>query len=589
MTTAFGPHITPSGVTFNLWAPDAKRVDLRLDGMHQMTSNGSGAYSLHVAGAAAGTRYSFLIDAEAEVPDPASNFQPEDIAGQSQVVDHNAYRWQTADWKGRPWEDSVILECHVGTFTEQGTYRGMVERLDQMSETGITAIELMPLNDFPGKRNWGYDGVLWYAPDHNYGTPDDLKFLIDEAHRRGLMVFLDVVYNHFGPQGNYLGRYASGFFCDKQTPWGAAIDYRNKAVRSFAVENAVHWLDHYRFDGLRLDAIHAIVEPGRSELLAELSSAVSKLASESGRHIHLILENDDNQSSLLDGNNRTPSGKFRAQWNDDYHHAWHVLLTGETQGYYRDYARNPLAQIARMLKQGFAYQGEPSEHRGGSRRGEPSGALSPLSFVNFLQNHDQIGNRALGDRLEWSADQPRIEIALQILLLAPMIPMLFMGEEWGSKSRFPFFCDFTGELADAVRQGRRKEFAEAYETYGNEVPDPLSAETFRSSILNWEERATTGADRHALVKSLLEIRFKEIVPNLAGCAFASSDFDAGENVLSAAWTLGNRKHLLLSANFSDASRHAPSRPLRRSRLIWGDASQNRLAPSTVIWAVEDAG
>lgn len=589
MNIAFGPQITTTGVTFRLWAPDAKHVDLLFDRPHEMQRDEHGWYAFAVADAGAGTRYSFLIDGETKVPDPASHFQPEDIDGKSEVIDHSAYRWKNDDWKGRPWEESVILECHVGTFTKAGTYRGMLDHLDQLAETGITAIELMPLNDFPGARNWGYDGVLWYAPDHSYGTPDDLKRLIDEAHARGIMVFLDVVYNHFGPHGNYLGRYASGFFCDAQTPWGAAIDYRDNTVRAFAIENALHWLDHYRFDGLRLDAVHAIVEPGHSALLSELSRAVGKLATMRDRHIHLILENDDNQSSLLDAGTRTPAGQFRAQWNDDYHHAWHVLLTGETQGYYHDYARKPLAQITRMLKQGFAYQGEPSEHRGGKRRGEPSGSLSPLSFVNFLQNHDQIGNRALGDRLEWSADQPRIELALQVLLLAPMVPMLFMGEEWGSRTRFPFFCDFAGDLADAVRNGRRKEFAEAYETYGNDVPDPLAEETFLSSILNWEERETTGAHRHALVKSLLEARSKEIVPHLTGCAFANAGFNTDDNVLGAAWTLGDGRRLILAANCSDRSRPAPSRSSRKSRTIWGDSGENRLPPLAVIWSVEDMG
>ncbi len=412
-----------------------------------------GWFTADVQGAAAGSRYRFRIDDEVDVPDPASAFQPEDVAGPSEIVDHDAFAWRARDWRGRPWHETVLLECHVGTFSPEGTYDGLIGKLDHIAQTGITAIELMPVGDFPGKRNWGYDGVLWYAPDHTYGSPDDLKRLIDEAHLRGIMVFLDVVYNHFGPEGNYLGRYAPQFFKNASTPWGSAIDYAVPEVKAFAIENALFWLRDYRFDGLRLDAVHAIAEPDRSALLQELSNAVGSLARESGRHIHLVLENDDNCASVLDADTAIPAGRYRAQWNDDYHHAWHVLLTGETHGYYSDYARNPGKMIARTLASGFAYQGEPSEHRGGRPRGEPVGNTSPAAFVNFLQNHDQIGNRALGDRLEWSANPEAIDAALAITLLAPMPPMLFMGEEWGARTPFPFFCDFDGELAEAIRQG----------------------------------------------------------------------------------------------------------------------------------------
>ena len=349
----------------------------------------------------------------------------------------------------------------------------MIDRLDHLVETGITALELMPLADFAGSRNWGYDGVLWYAPDSAYGRPEDLKTLIDEAHRRGLMVMLDVVYNHFGPEGNYLGRYAPEFFTEAQTPWGSAIDYRVREVRAFAIENALHWLRDYRFDGLRLDAVNSIVEPGGLSLLHDLSAAAGRLAAETGRQIHLVLENGDNRASILDAAQDPPQGKYRAQWNDDYHHAWRVLMTGESQGYYCDYQRSPISDIARSLSSGFVYQGEASAFRGG-KRGEPSGHLAPSAFINFLQNHDQIGNRALGDRLEGVADARAIEAALAVLLIAPGIPMLFMGEEWGSKAPFPFFCDFGGDLADAVRKGRRVELAWAYAEYGDEVPDALA-------------------------------------------------------------------------------------------------------------------
>ena len=399
----FGPLITDNGVKFRLWAPGANRVDLLLDRAIAMPRDNDGWYSVHVPQAVAGRRYKFRIDDDVDVPDPASAFQPDDVFEPGEVIDHSAYPWRAVDWRGRPWQEAIILEAHIGTFTREGTFRAAIDKLDHLVGTGITALELMPVADFVGRRNWGYDGVLWYAPDRTYGRPEDLKALIDAAHQRGLMVFLDVIYNHFGPEGNYLGRYAPEFFSDAQTPWGSAIDFRRAEVRAFAVENAIAWLRDYRFDGLRLDAVHAIVGPGKLAMLRDLSVAVGELAEETSRHIHLMLENDDNTPGVLDPIETMPRGKYRAQWNDDYHHAWHVLLTGETHGYYRDYDNAPFRDIARALGSGFVYQGEASKHRDGKPRGEPSGALPPVAFINFLQNHDQIGNRALGDRLAANA------------------------------------------------------------------------------------------------------------------------------------------------------------------------------------------
>src|SRR6185312_12974477 len=388
----FGPALDDTGVTFRLWAPSPRKAELLLDRAIAMEKHGEW-FTARVAGAGAGTRYRFRIDGDIEIADPASHFQPEDVQGPSEVVDH-AYAWKCKDWTGRPWEEAVISEAHAGTFTREGTFRAIIGKLDHLAATGITALELMPLADFPGRWYWGYAGVLPYAPDSAYGRPEDLKALIDAAHARGLMVFLDVVYNHFGPEGNYLHRIAPKFFSQEHhTPWGAAIDYRVPEVRAFAIDNALHWLRHYRFDGLRLDAVHAIVEPGEPHILADLAAAVDRFAKASRRTIHLVLENDDNAARWL-----APAGGYRAQWNDDYHHAWHVLLTHEQSGYYRDYQNAP-AQVARSLAQGFSYQGEPSAHREGRRRGEPSAHLPRADFVNFLQNHDQIGNRPMGERL----------------------------------------------------------------------------------------------------------------------------------------------------------------------------------------------
>jgi malto-oligosyltrehalose trehalohydrolase len=578
----FGVRLTTAGATFRLWAPAAKRVDVLLDEPHALRREDDGWFSADIAGVKAGALYKFRIDDEIDVPDPASAFQPQDVSGPSQVIDHNGYQWRARDWRGRPWHETVLIETHVGTFTPEGTYRAMIDRLDHLVTTGITALELMPLADFPGRRNWGYDGVLWYAPDSAYGRPDDLKILIDQAHLRGLMVFLDVVYNHFGPQGNYLGRYAPSFFTEAQTPWGSAIDYRVPQVRAFAIENALVWLREYRFDGLRLDAVHAITEPGEVSMLHDLSRAVGGLAAETGRQLHLVLENDDNRSSLLDADEEPPRGKYRAQWNDDYHHAWHVLLTGESQGYYSDYSPSPLQDIARSLGSGFVYQGEASAHRDGQSRGEPSGALAPTAFVNFLQNHDQIGNRALGDRLEGVANERAIEAALAITLLAPMVPMLFMGEQWGSTAPFPFFCDFHGELADAVRKGRRKEFAGAYAKYGDEVPDPLHEATFQSAVLDWQA-PNTGRRRLTLVQELLSIRHQEIVPRLAGARFGDATAQ-GNGLLSAHWRLGDGSTLRLLANLS--GRDIPGTESQAAGTkIWGRDLSDVIPPWSVYWHI----
>jgi maltooligosyltrehalose trehalohydrolase len=587
MTQArFGPTLSASGAMLRLWAPAATSVEAKVDGKrHRMQRSHDGWFAAEVRGAGAGTRYRFVIDDELDVPDPASAFQPDDVAGPSQIVDHDAFTWRATDWRGRPWHETVLLECHVGAFTEQGTFRALIDALDHIADTGITAIELMPINDFPGRHNWGYDGVLWYAPDHSYGSPDDLRQFIDAAHLRNIMVFLDVVYNHFGPEGNYLGRYAPAFFKQSSTPWGMAIDYSIDEVKAFAIENAVHWLRNYRFDGLRLDAVHALAEPGGLVMLDELSRSVGALATETGRHLHLVLENDDNRSSLLDPGTQIPSGRYRAQWNDDYHHAWHVLLAGETHGYYTDYAQRPRKQLARMLAHGFAYQGEPSAHRAGRSRGEPVKDLPPAAFVNFLQNHDQIGNRALGDRLEWSANPVAIEAALAITLLAPMPPLLFMGEEWGARTPFPFFCDFDGDLADAIRNGRRKEFSEAYETFGDDVPDPLAPETFQAAKLNWNERDRDGAARLKLVKALLAVRRAEIVPRLAGAAFAHAEVQQN-SILTAQWKVAGDATLAMVANLSDLPATRGHAALR-ARAIWGGQAPERMPPWSVFWALEE--
>ena len=579
----FGPRLTRTGIAFRFWAPAAQRVDLLLGRVpHPMQRRDGGWFAVDVAGAKAGARYRFLIDGERDVPDPASAFQPEDVFGPSEVVDHDAFEWRARDWRGRPWEQTVLVESHVGTFTREGSFRAMIDRLDHLVETGITALELMPVADFSGRRGWGYDGVLWYAPDSSYGRPEDLKTLIDEAHLRGLMVFLDVVYNHFGPEGNFLHHYAPSFFTDAQTPWGGAIDYRVDEVRAFAIESALSWLSDYRIDGLRFDAVnHIVTAPSEISMLHDLSVAAGQLAAETGRHLHLMLENGDNIASLLDERQDPPRGKFRAQWNDDYHHAFHVLLTGESQGYYSDFQRDPLRDIARSLSSGFVYQGEFATFWN-KQRGEPSSALSPASFVNFLQNHDQVGNRPFGERLESLADPAAIEAALAITLLAPAIPMLFMGEEWGARTPFRFFCDFAGDLADAVRQGRRREYDWAYRKYGDDVPDPLDARTFESSKLDWDGcDRESGKARLRLVRELLSLRRREIVPRLAGAAFGEAHV-SNDRIVSASWRMGDGTRLGLLANLSPKAVAHDARAAE-STPIWGDEPESVLPAWSVHW------
>lgn len=575
----FGPQVSNDGVRFSLWAPDAESVDLLCDGSHPMSTNGDGWFSLHLREAHAGSRYKFLIDKRTDVPDPASHFQPDDVGSSSEVVDHNAYPWSTSEWRGRPWEEAVFLETHVGAFTQGGTFLDMIAKLDHVATTGFTAIELMPLADFSGRRNWGYDGVLWYAPDSSYGRPEALKTLIDEAHKRGLMVFIDVVYNHFGPEGNFLHQYASKFFRSVKTPWGDAIDYSLPEVRAFAIQNALHWLENFRFDGLRLDAVHALAEPGGALLLDQLSQAVGSLAERSNRHLHLVLENDDNRASLLDPD-QSPRGRYRAQWNDDYHHVWHVFLTGENDGYYSDYL-SPKKMLCRTLTSGFAYQGEASSHREGAPRGEPSGTLPPYAFVNFLQNHDQIGNRPLGDRIEASASKAAIQAALAVTLLTPMLPLLFMGEEWGTEAPFPFFCDFHGDLAKAIREGRRREFRSAYERYGDDIPDPLDEKTFASAKLDWDElKEGQKKERHVFVQRLLAIRRQEIIPRLRGSKFQPPP-DIKE-LDTAQWIMGDGTKLTLTANLTDSRRDGIVPDL--GRRIWGENVDPR-DPWAVVWAL----
>ncbi|MGV6871872.1 malto-oligosyltrehalose trehalohydrolase [Pseudochelatococcus sp. B33] len=539
----FGATVTDRETVFRLWAPAQQAVSLVVEGQPPvpMEAEGGGWFEARLP-VGHGTPYRFRLDDGSLVPDPASRAQAEGVHGPSLVIDPTAYRWRNPGWMGRPWAETVLYELHAGVC---GGFRGVAARLPGLAELGVTAVELMPVADFPGQRNWGYDGVLPFAPDTAYGSPEDLKALVDRAHDLGLMIFLDVVYNHFGPDGNYLAAYAPDFFRhDKATPWGPAIDFRQPQVRRFFTENALYWLMEYRFDGLRLDAVHAIGEP---DWLDEMADEVRR-AVEPGRRVHLVLEHDGNVASHL-------AGGFDAQWNDDAHHALHVLLTGETEGYYGDYASAPSKALARVLAEGFAYQGEPSPHRGNALRGTPSGALPPTAFVLFLQNHDQIGNRALGERLTTLADAGAIEAAVVLQLLAPHIPLIFMGEEWGSKAPFLFFTDHGPELADAVREGRRGEFA-SFAAFSDpqaqaRIPDPNDEATFlRSDPAPFDPSDRGQAKRLSLYSRLLAIRREALVPRLDGaCALGAEAI--GPAAVAARWRLGDGAILTIVANLGE--------------------------------------
>ena len=542
----WGANLLPdgTGTRFRIWAPSAENVSVEIEERSAlpMIAEGDGWFSVK-APVGASARYRYRVAPDLLVPDPASRAQAGDVHDASVVIDPRAYVWRNADWRGRPWHETVLYEVHVGAL---GGFTAVERDLPRLLDLGVTAVELMPIADFPGPRNWGYDGVLPFAPDAAYGTPDELKSLIDTAHGLGLMVFLDVVYNHFGPDGAYLHAYAKDFFDEGlHTPWGAAIDFSKLPVRDFFEANALYWLREYRFDGLRLDAVHAISEEGWLEQLAR------RVRNNLGdRHVHLVLENENNAAHLL---RTTPDGAgFDAQWNDDGHNVLHPLLTGESESYYEDFAGDGARKLARVLAEGFLFQGEEMAHLGHAR-GEASAHLPPTAFVLFLQNHDQVGNRALGERLPRLADQRALRAATALLLLCPQIPMLFMGEEWGASAPFLFFTSFPDpELARAVRDGRRKEFSRFAAFQDPErrerIPDPNAPTTFEQSrpVLS-EASEGSHAETLALHRDLLVIRRNRIIPHLQGARALGAEA-VGPAAVAARWRLGDGSVLFLAVN-----------------------------------------
>src|SRR4051794_26714940 len=563
-----GPRCLDHGVCFNLWAPTAQSVELLEAGRPplRMMRDHDGWYQSLSPTAHVGTRYQFRINEDLVVPDPASFFQPDDVGAPSEVVDTAAFR-DSVLYPGRPWAEAVIYELHVGTFSEEGTYAGVERRLDYLRDLGITAIELMPLNDVPSRHNWGYDGVLLNAPNARYGRPEDLKRLIGAAHDRDMMVYLDVVYNHFGPQLNYLHSYAEPFFTDRHsTGWGPAVNLEGNHgafVREFLIENALMWITDYGFDGLRFDAVHALKDDSEKHFLFELAETIRTRVV--GRHIHLVLENEANQPHLLERQGKHVP-LYNAQWGDDFHNALHVLLTGEKEGYYRAFADKPLDHLARSLTESFAYQGEvfPLHNE---TRGAKSMHLPPDATIFFAQNHDQVGNRALGERLSTLVSTEKLRQAMALVLLNPHIPMLFMGEEAAAETPFLFFCDWQGEAGQLTRDGRRKEFAEfsAFSTPDkrDKIPDPNEEQTFLSSKLNWDalEQAPRSNEFRALTRELMTLRHQHVVPLIKeGFTRAKAElFGRGlsKEGLNVIWHTDEDNSLQVITSFADTSLPMP--------------------------------
>ncbi|HSJ15009.1 MAG TPA: malto-oligosyltrehalose trehalohydrolase [Longimicrobiales bacterium] len=496
--------------SFRVWAPRCDQVRVRL---HEdartvpLERAERGYHEAIIDRVEAGARYTLLLDDGTELPDPASRAQPDGVHGASMLVS-DAFPWTDGGWRGRPLEQYVIYELHVGTFTAEGTFDAVIPRLAALRELGIAAIELMPIAEFPGGRNWGYDGVFPFAAQSTYGGLAGLKRLVDAAHAAGLAVVLDVVYNHLGPEGNYLPRYGRYFTDRYRTPWGDALNFDgpdSDEVRAFFMASALQWLDECHIDALRLDAVHAILDHSAYPFLRELADTVRARAAELDRHILLIAESDLADPRVIRPPERGGLG-MHGQWVDDFHHALHALLTGEQQGYYRDYGS--LEHFARAWREGFVYAGEYSEFRS-RRHGQPAPDVAPSQFVVFTQNHDQVGNRLAGDRLSTLVGVEALRLAAAATLLTPYVPLLFMGEEYGETRPFPYFVSHADrELVSAVREGRRDEFA----AFGweSEPPDPQAEATFRSAVLAWERRDHgPHAELLALYRRLLELRRTE--------------------------------------------------------------------------------
>jgi len=538
-----------------VWAPRAAEVELECCGRAAGMARGEGGWwMLDTPLVEHGVDYAFRIDGEGPFPDPRSGWQPGGVHGPSRWVDHGRFAWSDEGWRQPPLGSAVIYELHVGTFTPEGTFEAVIGRLDHLLSLGVTHLELMPVAEFPGTRGWGYDGVDLYAPHHAYGGPEGLKRLVDACHCKGLAVVLDVVYNHLGPSGNYLSRFGPYFTSRYATPWGEAVNLdgpNSDEVRRFFLDNALMWLRDYHLDGLRIDAVHAILDTSATHFLEALSAEVRQLESHLGRSCVLIAESDLNDPRLVRPSEVGGYG-LDAQWNEDFHHALHAVLTGEGHGYYADFGS--LGHLARTLTRGFAYDGRFSVFRQRTH-GRPAGGLPGSRFVGCLQNHDQVGNRARGDRTGQLLSLGQLRIGAALVLLSPFVPMLFQGEEWGASNPFLYFTDHEEtELAEAVRCGRREEFA-AFEWDPDTIPDPQSADTFLQSRLVWEERDqephSSLLDWH---RSLRELRstIPDLTEDLLSAMSVACDDAAG-------WLVMSRGRISVVCNLNSTEQVIPCR------------------------------
>ncbi|MDP2358513.1 MAG: malto-oligosyltrehalose trehalohydrolase [Beijerinckiaceae bacterium] len=580
--TSWGANYDETGTSCRLWAPGATHVELvtgETEAQHfwPMQKDEGGWWQLISDKVQPGSPYGFRVDGGNIVPDPAAREQMSGVHGLSKLVDPRRYEWQTADWKGRPWHETVSYELHTGTFTTEGTFEAIIGKLDHLKRTGVTAIELLPIAQFSGERGWGYDGVLLYCPHRAYGGSEGLKRFVDAAHARGLMVFLDVVYNHFGPDGNYLHSYVPEFFHqDIHTPWGSAIAYDMEPVRQFMIENALFWLEEYRLDGLRLDAVDSIKDTIDPPLVKELATRVREAITD--RHVHITTEDDRNITwhieRAADGSIPLVSG----EWNDDFHHTAHVMATNEQESYYQDYDTQSAEQMARALATGFVFQGHHSRYRD-KNVGSASASLPPTAFVHFIQNHDQIGNRAFGDRLRSLCSARAYDCLQAILLLSPQIPLMFQGEEFGDTNSFCFFTDFHGELGRAVSKGRKEEFR-GFSAFEDEhaidvFPDPNDEATFLDSKLDWTQmRRPIQRRRLQVTQELLQARHKKLMPLLEAASGECGAALVEERAFAVAWQLGDGKVYHLFANLGDrtwtVNDRAHVQEIKRAELVYSN-------------------
>ncbi len=549
--------------TIRVWAPFVDQIEIDSGGkLITMKRSDCGWWSVDAPHIEHGNDYAFLVDGRGPFPDPRSSWQPEGVNGLSRWVDHSNFTWHDSDWQPPPVSSAVFYELHVGTYTPEGTFAAILEKLDHLKDLGITHVELMPVAHFPGSRGWGYDGVDLYAPHHAYGGPEGLKTLVDACHQRGLAVMLDVVYNHLGPLGNYLSQYGPYFSQKYKTPWGEAVNFdgpESDEVRRFFIDNALMWLREYHIDGLRIDAVHAIFDMSAIHFLEQLAAEVELLEGELGRHLLLIAESDLNDPRIIRPVELGGYG-IDGQWNEDFHHALHSVLTGERSGYYLDFG--PISDLAKVLTEGLANDGRYSPYRR-RRHGRPATGISAHQFIGCLQNHDQVGNRALGDRTSHLLNPGQLKIGAALTILGPFLPMLFMGEEWAASSPFLYFTDHPDpQLGEALRNGRREEFA-AFGWDPEKIPDPQDEQTFLTSGLDWSETSKSPhADLHTWYKQLLALRksHRDLSDGRLGAVGIIYDEDQR-------WLVMRRGEIQVICNFADKPQTILSREGGQDQII----------------------